>query len=197
MRFLFESQTQLAASSSAVGSNRARSVLRVALGLVLVIGLGLLIFLLRSSETARGQNLARTAERHRAALTQVEQLRGLAVKVRTATQGGQRFAQENFLPRRNAFSAMLAELERLAIGNRLQPSDIKYQVNEPDNELGWAAVDISLAIEGEYTDIVRMINQMEQEEIFWFIRSLDVSSSSAAGSRLRLSLQTRTYLVPE
>jgi Tfp pilus assembly protein PilO len=157
---------------------------------------GLLSFLLRSSEAAREQELVRITERHREALRQVEQLRELTERVRAATESGQEFAQVNFLPRRSAFSAMLADLERLAAANRLRPSDIRYQVNEPDNELGWAAVDISMSIEGEYPDIVRLINQMEQEKIFWFIRSLDVSSAGSNSSRLQLNLQTQTYLLP-
>lgn len=197
MRWTFHSAAHLAASSGRSEATRSRARLQAALGILLVINAVLLFLLFRSpgqSSAARQEELARMETRHREARNQVQEMRDLTQKVQTAIQNGQQFARQNFLPRSSAFSAMLANLEKLASRNRLQPGDINYRMNEPENELGWVNVEVALTIEGDYPDLVRFINQLEQEKVFWIIQSLDVSGSG--GAQLRLNLQTQTYLLP-
>src|SRR5262249_10783664 len=113
------------------------------------------------------------------------------------TQNEQKFSQANFLSRSNAFSAMLTDLEELASENHLQPSDASYRLNSADNKLGWTNVEVTLDLEGDYPNLVRFLNKLEQSKLFWIVESLDVSGQqSQQGSKLRLNLQAATYLLP-
>ena len=197
MRFLLHPPTQIAASSSRTGATRSRVRLRGALGFLLALNGAMLFFFLRSpgqSPAAWQEELARLEARHKGTQNKVQELRELVGKAQAATQNGQQFARENFLPRSSAFSTMLENLEKLASQNHLQPGDIGYRLGDQANQLGWVDVAVSLAVEGEYPDMVRFINQLEQSKLFWIIQNLDVSGST--GARLRLNLHTATYLLP-
>ena len=197
MAALLHSQSRLAASSSRTATSRSRVRLQIALGILLLANAVLLFFLLRSggrTAAGRADELARLEASHRLAERQVEQLRQLKKKVQDATQNEQRFAEGNFLSRSAAFSQMLSDLERLAADNKLQPSDATYRLNESDNKLGWINVEVSLQMQGEYPDLVRFLNELEQSPLFWIIESLDVAGKT--GQNLRLNLQAATYLLP-
>ena len=49
-------------------------------------------------------------------------------------------------------------------------------------------------VDGEYPDMVRFLNQLEQSKLFWIVESLTVSGK--VGQKLRLNLQAATYLLP-
>jgi Tfp pilus assembly protein PilO len=197
MRSLFHSATYVAASSSRAEGSRLRIRLRWALAGLLALN-GILFFLLfrapMGSPEDREAELQRLEEQHRAATEQVRQLRQLREKVQAATRNEQQFARENFLQRSSAFSKMIENLEELASSNQLRPSDISYRLNPEDNQLAWVNVEVTLSVEGEYSDLVRFVNELEQSDLFWIIQGLEVSGDPAAG--LRLNLQTETYLLP-
>ena len=197
MAALLHSQSRLAASSSRGDTSRSRVRLQTALGILLLINAVLLFFLLRSGGSTaaeRADELARLEASHRLAERKVSKLRQLKQEVQDATQNEQRFAEGNFLSRSAAFSRMLADLERLAADNKLQPTDATYRLNESGNKLGWVNVEVSLQMQGEYPDLVHFLNQLEQSHLFWIIESLDVDGQT--GQNLRLNLQAATYLLP-
>jgi Tfp pilus assembly protein PilO len=156
----------------------------------------LIFLLLRSQATtaaARQAELAALQAQHRAAQLQVEQLRDLRSKVAMATQNEQQFAGDNFLPRGAAFSEIMANLTDLAARSGLRPSDITFPMDQGDNQLGWVRVTANLAVEGEYPNLIRFLNELERSQLFWILQSLEVSSQ---GGQLRLNLQATTYLTP-
>lgn len=197
MALLLHHATSVAACSSRAQASRSHVRLRIVLGILMGINAVLLFFLFRSpgrTESERRDDLARREAQQHAAELRVQQLQHLQQKVLDATHNEQEFAQANFLPRSTAFSQMLADLGRLATENRLQPGDIGYDIKERDNELGWVNVDVSLMVEGDYSDLVRFLNQLEQSKLFWIVESLTVSGK--AGQKLRLNLKAATYLLP-
>lgn len=197
MAALLHPSNHIAAASSHAEGSRSRNRLRAILAGLLALNLALAAMALRSpgrTEEQRRSDLAQLEEQHREALRTVQRLRQLKQKVQDATANEQAFARANFLPRNSAFSQMLADLERLASANRLQPGDVTYSLTEPDNQLGWVGVDVTLSVEGDYPDLVRFLNQLERSELFWIVKRLAVTSQ--AGQRLRLSLQAGTYLLP-
>jgi Tfp pilus assembly protein PilO len=197
MATLLHSASRIAASSSRAEASRTRVRLKAAFAVLMALTAILLLFLFRSSgRTAaeRQDEVTRLDAKQRLAQSRIEQLRALKQRVQDATQNEQRFAQGNFLPRSSAFSQMLSDLEKLATANKLQPSDISYRLNEKDNKLGWTNVGVSLQIEGDYSSLVRFLNQLEQSKLFWIIEGLEVSGQ--LGEHLRLTMQASTYLLP-
>ena len=194
----FQSATRVAASSSRmVASRTRRRRLQAALVILLVLDAVVIFFPFRSpsqSAAARQEELASLEARHHALQTEVEQLRNLRGKVLSATENEQQFTQDNFLPRGSAASQMTQNLNDLAAQNRVRPSDISFQFNQSDNQLGWVYVEASLSVQGDYSSLVRFINQLERSQLFWILKGLDVSGGNSPG--LRLNLTVATYLTP-
>jgi type IV pilus assembly protein PilO len=197
MASLFQSATRMAASSSRAESSRTHSRLQGAVAILLVANGVLLFFLFRSpglTATERQSEISRLETEQRAVQARVQHLTDLRKKVQDATQNEQKFAQVNFLPRSSAFSKMLTDLERLATENRLQPTDSSYRPDSNGNNLGWTDVEVSLSFEGDYADLVRFLNRLEQSNLFWIVEGMDVSGQQ--GQKLRLNMQAATYLLP-
>jgi hypothetical protein len=194
----FQPATRVAASSSRIVASRARRRrLQAALVILLVLDAVVIFLLFRSPSqpaAARQEELARMEARHDALQAEVEQLRNLRGKVLSATENEQRFTRDNFLPRGSAASQMTQNLNDLATQNRVRPSDISFQFNQGDNQLGWVYVEASLSVQGDYSSLVRFINQLERSQLFWILQGLDVSGGNSPG--LRLNLKVATYLTP-
>jgi hypothetical protein len=163
----------------------------------LAVNLVLLLFWFRSpgpTEAQRRDDLTRLEQQRLAAQLRVRRLQDLRQKVRDATGNEQGFAEANFLRRGSAFSEMLTDLERLAKQNQLQPGDISYTLDDRANQLGWITVAVTLTVDGDYPNLVRFLNRLEQSKLFWIVEGLTVSGRM--GQNLRLNLQAATYLLP-
>jgi Type II secretion system (T2SS), protein M subtype b len=194
---LLHSVTRMAASSSRSATTHKHARLQTALGVLLLLNAVLAFFLFRSpglTASERHKEVARLESAQRTAESRVQHLMELKKKVQDATNNEQKFSQANFLSRSSAFSAMLTNLEQLASANHLQPTSATYHLDQGDNKLGWTDVELSFEVDGDYPNLVRFLNQLEQSKLFWIIESLDVSGQQ--GSKVRLNLQAATYLLP-
>jgi Tfp pilus assembly protein PilO len=156
----------------------------------------LLLLLFRFPARSRAEQeaeLRQLREEHAATQNDVRRMRDITRKLQTATRAEQDFSRGNFLSQKTAFSTMLSSLEELAAESHLKPSDAKYQLREGSNPQGWAEVQVSLALEGSYENLVMFINRLERSQLFWIIQGLNLSG--AQGQQLRLSLQLETYLM--
>ena len=124
---LLPQPTSMAACSSRAEASRLHVRLRAILGILMAINVLLVFFWFRSpgrTEAEWRNDLARLEAQEHAAQLRVQRLQQLRQNVRDATRNEQEFPKANFLRRSNAYSQMLADLERLAIDNRLLPGDI-------------------------------------------------------------------------
>src|SRR5262249_16620735 len=158
--------------------------LQIAFVVLMALNVAVLFFLFRSpsgSAESRRNQLETLETQHAQLQGRVLQLRTLRGKVLMATQSEQTFAKDNFLPRGTAFARMIENLSDLASHNQLRSSDISYQTNEGENQLGWVYVEVTLAVEGDYPHLVRFINELEQSQLFWILKGLDVSGKTGTG----------------
>ena len=186
-----------AISSGWNGKSRVRARLRITLlGLLALDAVLLALLFHRPGHTLpqQQQELERARARHEAAQSAVTQMRELRSKMQGALQNGEKFSQENFQARSSGFSAILTDLEHQASENRLKPSGITYQLEEEKLQPGWTNVEVTLTVEGEYPDLIRFINHLEQSDLFWIINGLNVTGGTGKG--LRMSLQMGTYFIP-
>jgi len=183
-------------SNGGNGASKARARLRtIVVGLLALNALLLALLYYRPGLTLSEQqaDLVRARLRRDAAQETVAQMRQLREKLQAALQNGEQFAREHFQARNTGFSAILADLERRASESKLTPGGITYRLAEQPDQPGWTSVDVTLAVEGEYPDLLRFIHQLEQSELFWMINSLTVAGD--VGQGLRMNLQMQTYLV--
>jgi Tfp pilus assembly protein PilO len=194
-RLKFTSATM--GSTSRMRASARMRRLQGGLALAVVANVALLIYLVRmpgNSPEARQRQLDELQQHHDALQTKVQSQRDLAEKMQTTTRNESEFAQDNFLPRSTAFSSMVENLQELAVKNEVSPSDIDFQLKDETNDLGWINVEVTLSVAGGYGDLVQFVNELEQSELFWIIRGLDVSGPQ--GRELRLNLRMETFFLP-
>ena len=179
------------------GKSPLRTRLRITLLGLLALDAVLLALLFHRPGHTLGQQqqeLTRVRDRRDGAKSTVAQMRELRAKLQVALQNGQSFAKENFQARSSGFSAVLTDLEHQASENRLKPSGVSYRLDAEKLQPGWTNVGVTLTVEGEYPDLIRFINHLEQSDLFWIIRGLTVTAGTGKG--LRMSLQMETYFIP-
>ena len=179
------------------GASQGRSRLRIFLAILMAANAVLLVLVFRSPGRTLAQQeaeLQRTRARHATLLATVQRMRDLHSQLQEAMQTGRQFPQEHFLQPEWAFSAMLEDLQEVASQNRLTPASINYRREEQASRPGWVSVKVTLAVEGQYADLVRFINRLEQSPLFWILNHLKVTSSVSRG--LHLDLEMETYIVP-
>jgi len=189
------------ASTGWNGQTRARTRIRLVLLLLLTLNAVLVALVSRPRGHTlldRQEELRSVRARQEEGQNAVVEMRDLRGKVEVALQNGEEFSRKNFLTRHSAFSAILTDLEHLASESRLKPAGTSYQLEDEKERPGWTNVEVTLGVEGEYPDLVRFINHLEQSNLFWIIDSLNVAgASTGTPSRgLRLTLKMQTYFIP-
>ena len=157
----------------------------------LLAGISLLaiVYLMMPISTATSERY-KELDQTRAELKNVERqvlpLRGLPTKLVKSQQDIRSFYHER-LPDR--FSVISEQLGKLAARNGATLSDIRYDTMEtdlPDLEL----VTMTAAVSGDYAKVVKFINGLERNKVFFLIDGLTLADQKAGIVRLDLRLET-------
>jgi len=186
-------------SVSGGGNGKSRAHTRLRIVLFVLLGLNVVLLALvfqRSGFTLPEQQaeLVLARERRDAARDAVAQMQDLRSKLQGALRNGDQFAQDRFLARGDGFSSILEDLEDRASAAGLRPGGITYQLQDEPDQPGWTGVDVNLAVEGGYPDLLRFIHQLEQSDLFWIINGISVTGNTP--SELRMNLLMQTYFIP-
>lgn len=119
---------------------------------------------------------------------QVEPLKGLDKKVIAAGQEIDGF-YGNRLPGR--YSAIAENLDKLAGQSGVQMAQVKYTPRDLQ-PIGLRPVEIEASLSGDYLQLVRFINSLERDELFFIVDSVDLAGEE--GQQVRLQLKLRTFL---
>jgi len=186
-----------ALTHSANGESPARARIRMVLAALAVLNAIFLFLVIRPPERSvaeRQEELQRERARYDTTLAKVAQMRELRTKLGSAIQNDAEFTRKHFLSRKTAFSAMVADLERLGTENQVKTSSISYQLKDDPKQPEFVNVAVTMTVEGAYPELMRFINKLEQSELFWIINNMNVAASQSKGS-LRLNLLMETYAV--
>jgi hypothetical protein len=112
-------------------------------------------------------------------------LRGLDKKIEVAKAGQSAFYKDRFPEN---YSTVAAELGVLASKNNVLLSRVQYAQGKPKEDLYEVRMDASLS--GDYAPIVRFLNGLERDKIFFLINSIALSGQQNGVVNLRLSLTT-------
>jgi type IV pilus assembly protein PilO len=119
---------------------------------------------------------------------EVEPMMGMDEKLKNAEKDLSKF-YENRLPERN--SAIYAEFGKLAQQNNIRIAQALYPEKESDlPELRQVEIDASL--EGEYVNLVKFINGLERDKMFFIVESVNLDGEQGGG--VKLALKARTFL---
>lgn len=117
-----------------------------------------------------------------------------AADIRTRVPGVEQecdqFLRKHLNDSATAYTEVLADLDRVARRSGLRMGGVKYKEQFREKR-GVMELDISAAVEGDYSSLVRFINGLERSDHFYLLEGLGLTSSTAGG--IKLDLQLKTY----
>lgn len=119
---------------------------------------------------------------------QAAAVEGIDGKLERARTDIQRF-YEGRLPERQ--SEIAAELGVLAKRHRVQLSQVSY-ATEAAELADLSRVEVQAALEGNYVEVIKFINALERDELFFIINSISLDEQQGGAVKLQIVMETYT-----
>jgi type IV pilus assembly protein PilO len=153
-----------------------------------VIALALFFSPLVGSEASRREQLTLRWQELQQKTREVEPLRGLDKKIPMARKQIDDFFAER-LPAQD--SAISADLGKVAAQSGARIASIKYMMKDPES-VGVRRVEIEADLAGDYLQLVRFINGLERDKMFFLVDSVGLVGEQ--GGVVKLQVKLETYL---
>jgi type IV pilus assembly protein PilO len=168
-----------------------RHKIKVALAVLAAVDLvavGILFSPLVGSERNRRDQLDGLWKQLQQKTRQVEPLRGMDKKIVLARQQIDNFYKDR-LPTRE--SAIAEALGHAASETGIKLGQAKYTLGETD-PVGLREEQVEAALSGNYLQLVRFINALERDQLFFIVDRVELSGEQ--GGVVRLQMRLKTYL---
>jgi Tfp pilus assembly protein PilO len=162
------------------------------LGLLLIDGL-FFFFSFRpmgTSFTQQNEDLKALREDAKNKREIVDKLRKTESTLTESSRLGEQFYERRFLPAETGFGTIMEEVDRLANSNGVHKGAVSYGLSQVKDRPDLERISIDTVVEGEYSKIVRFVNQLEQSHLFLIVDSLGVSSGK--GKTVTVSVKVIT-----
>jgi type IV pilus assembly protein PilO len=166
-----------------------RRKLTVTIASLLLVDLATAVMLLSpiiGSEKSRLSEMDRLWKELQAKTRQVEPLRGLDKKVVVAQKQIDEFYQQRLTSQDSTIST---ELGKVAAQSGVKISEIKYKVKDPE-PIGLRPMEIEANLSGDYLQLVRFINALERDQLFFIIDSVQLGGEQGGVVKLQMKMQT-------
>jgi len=174
-------------------SKRTKAIIRVILGIVVAADIVLAGVNWQMAEANRTPQAELNALKRQHALMAADVTRAETIRTTLPEIEQQRdtFFKQNFRPIASGYSSVISDFGTLSRGAGLQAENLNFHQHEADKR-GVTEVDISAVVNGDYSSVVRFVNDLEHSDTFYVLDGLSLASSGSGG-QLRLNLQLRTY----
>jgi hypothetical protein len=183
-------------SFNAWSPNNPRASIRLGLGVLVVANLIALYFVVRPIGGS-AQELAQQALDMHSQIRQqqgiLDRTRLLASKIESGRGEGDKFTGNYFLPRRTAYSTIMAELNDLASQAKINPRESAWALDAVDGSDTLDMMQISANFEGLYPDLIHFINLLDKSDRLLIIESLNATPQQSGG-RLNVMLKLDTFV---
>ncbi len=159
-----------------------------AVGLLCLVNLVLavrLAYAWKSAQAGNAAGLARRETEYRAMQLKTKPLRGLDKKIAQAQLDEQAFYQKRFP---DSYSEVLRVIGSLAVKNNVLLNRVQYAQGKPHQGVSEILMDASLS--GDYAPVVRFINGLERDKVFFLIDGIALSGQQSGIVSLRMRLTT-------
>jgi type IV pilus assembly protein PilO len=166
-----------------------RRKLQIAIGVLAaidVVAVGLLLSPLIGSSRDRQEQQTQLWKELQVKTREVEPLQNVDKKIVTA-RGQIADFYKTRLPGTN--SAISEELGKLAGENGVKIGQIRYKPLDPE-PVGLHPIEIQADFEGDYLHLVRFINGLERDPLFFIINSVQLGGEQAGVVKLQMKLET-------
>lgn len=168
--------------------NRFRTTV-VVLAVISALALAYLFAPVGSAKAEKYAELNQLRDELKARNQEIGSLRGLPTKVNVSAKDIDKFYRTR-LPAR--FSVVSSELGRVAAKNNVQLSQVSYEAFDEQHNLTNIVMKADLS--GNYGDVVKFINSVERNELFFLIDEIGLADERSGKVKLNLILET--YIHP-
>ncbi len=168
-----------------------RGAFKTVIIVLLVLDIAAVIYLVSPLGISRGkrqQQRDQLQQQLQVRKREVVPLRDLDKKLLLARQEIDAFYRSRFA---GQYSAITDELGKVAQENNVHISNAKYGMEDADIP-GLRRVSIEAGVDGDYLQIVKFINALERDKMFFIVDS--VALSEQQGGTVRLQVKMETYL---
>jgi type IV pilus assembly protein PilO len=162
-----------------------------AMALVDVIALAVYFSPLIGLQSTRQAQLAELWQVLQQKTREVAPLRGLDKKIPLAHKQIDDFYRER-LPQES--SAVSEDLGKLAAENGVRIGSLKYSIKDPENKdpenVGLRRLEIEADLGGNYLQLVRFINSVERDRLFFLVDSVQLGGEQAGIVKLQMKVET-------
>lgn len=170
-----------------LGNTRRKLKLTIAILVAVdLIAAAMLLSPMVGSEKSRLSEMDRLWKELQARTRQVEPLRGLDKKVVLAQKQIDEFYQQRLTSQDSIIST---ELGKVAAHSGVKISEIKYKVNDPE-PVGLRSMEIEANLSGDYLQLIRFINALERDQLFFIINSVQLGGEQGGAVKLQMKLET-------
>jgi type IV pilus assembly protein PilO len=156
------------------------------MGIVDVIAIAVFFSPLVGSEISRHAQLDQHWKELQQKTREVEPLRGLDKKIPIARKQIDEFYTQR-LPLQD--SAISADLGKVATQSGVKIGSIKYSMKDPESA-GVRRMEIEADLAGDYLQLVRFVNALERDQLFFLVDSVVLGGEQAGVVKLQLKLET-------
>jgi hypothetical protein len=176
-----------------------RAVIRLVLGVLAVANLVAAYFVIRplggSSQELRQQVVdLRTQIRQQQGA--VDRTRLMSGKIEIGRGEGDKFMSKYFLPRRSAYSIVMAELNDLASQAKVTAKESANAIDPVDGSDTLDMMQITANYEATYGDLVRFINMIDKSDRLLVMESLNATPQQGGG-KLNVMMKLDTFVVED
>ena len=169
-------------------TRRKVKIVLAAMVIVDLVAIGIYFSPLVGTQRSRREHLDQFWKELQLKTREVQPLQGLDKKIPAAHKQIDEFYKNRFPAQDSAISA---EIFRLAGQSGVKVGSEKYDMKDPE-VLGVQRVQIEADLAGDYLQLVRFINSLERDQMFFLLDS--VSLGGEQGGMVRLQLKMETYL---
>jgi type IV pilus assembly protein PilO len=167
-------------------TRRKVKIALAAMAVVDLIAIAVFFSPLIGSEASRREQLDQAWRELQQKTREVEPLRGLDKKIPVARKQIDQFYAQR-LPAQD--SAISADLGKVAAQSGVRIGSIKYNMKDPES-VGVRRVEIEAEFAGDYLQLVRFINALERDQMFFLVDSVGLGGEQSGVVRLQLKLET-------
>jgi type IV pilus assembly protein PilO len=176
------------------GLRTARKRLTIVAGILVALDLAAVVFLVSPLGRSRSARQVEYEQARLELLTKMRDavpLRGMDKKLDVARQQIAAFYRDRFPAQ---YSAVSSELGKVASATGVRISQISYDP-KPAEVPNLQQVAINANLDGDYLQVVKFINALERDRMFFMVDSLTLAQEQ--GGMVRLQMRLETYLRSE
>jgi hypothetical protein len=179
--------------------NNAAALLRLGVGVLLAANLVAGYFVLRpiggSPDELRQQAVEMRAQIHQQQ-NALDRMRLLSGKVEIGRGEGDGFMSKYFLPRRTAYSVILAELNQIANDAKVTPKEGAYSWMPVEGSDNLEMMQITANFEASYENLIRFVNMIDKADRLLIMEGLNATPQQG-GAKLNVMMKLDTFVVED